>query len=1539
MRNIPMGTPRSQTSERGEGARLASSVQPDLVQKIIDSPYLRDSFETILLGATLKGFYLATEDEIRTLRTTVITHDAEAVHGMRFKNPRATEVVVQFFNTVNLYEEAEFQEIKRRMTDPVERYKLLPLITKITAATQQGAVPRAGLDSGDIRSPFRIMKEAFAGDWKVYLTYLVPSLSEEDISAFVKTYGNPEMTFEDTLRCFIRDGTVMPTRPGAVEPFSDRGEFNSAYGTAESVKAAFCGVLNDLTDFGELAFLAREDLLKLAADLGVALDKESLKENNQTKLFAYISKEIKKHVYANRNDLTDLQARLFEIMLARRLIHQWIMLRADNVCKTAITSTTSSREAYRVFLKNVFDRDFSDEDMMEFHRGILSYTPSSPRAKKVDSCPPLMSVLIQTQGWKPATWADGAPKHEPLLIADANDHPDVLGSGWGYKVDNWTYAMRHIDEPDAVILNLDWEHTVLPVDVMFLPFVAYEFTERPDLGIVLTRLRDADRAMTPVARNQEVAENVWNTRILPAVARIAATALYGPGIGRKAIFQGYGVPDNKIEDSVTAQEALKDGWKTDYAPGITLSRGREKTQGGMPAFVNRFGGLTLENWLTVHYQQLVKSVRVHITEKLGLMINDDHYLNQVFIPRYNLIVYVFAFFVSFTPYAYLALPFLFVTLQYALSQANASGGVRDYTNRYGRFWGLVHYGRKCFWSLVNTFIPLVLNDSQKTINALGGNSGQFIGGDKKVEWKSENFFTNIDSNDKRQPALYPKYREAVKWGLVLLTIFLFAPIHPLGIACQFLFYVMPFAMIFGGFMHNAQPRPVLTGLIKILGLGTVIATYFGPHIAIPYYLAYAALIAVLGITGYESASKAIVWGVAAVAYFLFADLPVSIAKWFWQPVQMIVTWIARRTLAPVLMKMFPKYDERRNWIERRVAATLEKLAPAKVLRPWLKETSPSIWSRIRGAFRRTPRASAGPAMPPAPPPSTSTPPPSAGARLSQTELAENRQLLFSFLAERNVPEINRENLERYFGAPKADVILMLGHIDLRVPVEVARLYREGYAKKVVVSGFRGHGTPITMRRVRALPDYASYGFPANLDMASEAEVFKRILMKNGVPEEDILIEDRSTSTAQNIQNTQALFEAHPEIPHKNVILMTFPVSQRRAAATFRKFYTAGGVTLLSYSAFVPGASSTTGQELDDMTDWAMGDVSRLAVQTGLGLTEPVELPEEVMVAYDKLYNHLKAAGFPGPNFGRSLPKNELIRRMQEDASGARLAQAPGAEQTGLGLKDQYLTEINGRAAQGELSSLPNEAIRFDMDETDEAWYLQAIRNEMALSGETVITPGLLFRAAKQAIGDKVSTAEGRIGLQPGTMNPLTYGHMTASLAAILGQDLNAVIMANGGTVPDKPYASAADTRNKMAEIAAEEVAPWLKVTAIRGQIVEMFEREGALSLAGTNATKQRFNMDMAAFIWLFTANPNIEWFYLVGSDKVAEYGKKDEQGLLTQTLLPAKVKVVYFGRTGQRIKVAENIKPFAWLWKLWNRNFFIKSRFRSFEDISATKVR
>jgi guanylate kinase len=298
----------------------------------------------------------------------------------------------------------------------------------------------------------------------------------------------------------------------------------------------------------------------------------------------------------------------------------------------------------------------------------------------------------------------------------------------------------------------------------------------------------------------------------------------------------------------------------------------------------------------------------------------------------------------------------------------------------------------------------------------------------------------------------------------------------------------------------------------------------------------------------------------------------------------------------------------------------------------------------------------------------------------------------------------------------------------------------------------------------------------------------------------------------------------------------------------------------------------------------------------------------------------------------------------------------GPADTGLQTKKRYYQELNRLESEGyiqAMSETDRQQLLFAASDAQLQDYLEAIKNELELRGEKTITPDILFDAADRALKDKKSEIKARIGLQPGTINPLTYGHITASLAGILGRitstDKNKntkvmTLIANGGTVPDKPFASPASIRNEMAREACKdpELGKWADVTPIRGQMVDMFSSSAdTLAIAGKDEGSRRFNMDMAAFIWLFVANPNVEWIYQVGSDKVDGYGRKNERGLLEETLSreEAHATVVYFTRTGEEIDYEKNIKAYPWLDALWNKGFFIESTVGSFANLSATDVR
>ncbi|MGV3642167.1 MAG: YdcF family protein [Adhaeribacter sp.] len=101
------------------------------------------------------------------------------------------------------------------------------------------------------------------------------------------------------------------------------------------------------------------------------------------------------------------------------------------------------------------------------------------------------------------------------------------------------------------------------------------------------------------------------------------------------------------------------------------------------------------------------------------------------------------------------------------------------------------------------------------------------------------------------------------------------------------------------------------------------------------------------------------------------------------------------------------------------------------------------------------------------------------------------------------------------------------------------LYKTGHIRKIIVSGGLG-----MLRKIRH----------------SEAAEVKTLLLLAGVPEEDILLEDKSHNTYENAQFTRQLLLRHPEL--KRVVLVTSAFHMRRASACFTK----AGVAHLAFPA-------------------------------------------------------------------------------------------------------------------------------------------------------------------------------------------------------------------------------------------------------------------------------------------------------------------------------------------------------------------------------------
>lgn len=111
-----------------------------------------------------------------------------------------------------------------------------------------------------------------------------------------------------------------------------------------------------------------------------------------------------------------------------------------------------------------------------------------------------------------------------------------------------------------------------------------------------------------------------------------------------------------------------------------------------------------------------------------------------------------------------------------------------------------------------------------------------------------------------------------------------------------------------------------------------------------------------------------------------------------------------------------------------------------------------------------------------------------------------------------------------------DAIFVLGSNDTRVAERAADLFLQGYGKYIICSGGNGKDSNFTR---------------------TEAEIFRDIIIKKGVPVEKIIIEPNSTNTGENILFTKKLLE-EKKYNFNSFILVQKPYMERRTYATFCK---------------------------------------------------------------------------------------------------------------------------------------------------------------------------------------------------------------------------------------------------------------------------------------------------------------------------------------------------------------------------------------------------
>lgn len=184
---------------------------------------------------------------------------------------------------------------------------------------------------------------------------------------------------------------------------------------------------------------------------------------------------------------------------------------------------------------------------------------------------------------------------------------------------------------------------------------------------------------------------------------------------------------------------------------------------------------------------------------------------------------------------------------------------------------------------------------------------------------------------------------------------------------------------------------------------------------------------------------------------------------------------------------------------------------------------------------------------------------------------------------------------------KADCIVGFGNFNTNIARRAAELYHQGYAPKILFTGGLGRNTE------GLLPE-------------PEAVRFAKVAMDCGVPECDIILEDKSTNTKENIDFTRnKLVELG--LPHERILGVHQPFMERRITAAIGVYWPELEFSVTSPQVTIPQYledSLRQGITENAAVSVIVGDFQRMDLYAKLGYQLPQHIPAEAWAAFHEL---------------------------------------------------------------------------------------------------------------------------------------------------------------------------------------------------------------------------------------------------------------------------------------------------------------------------------
>ena len=184
---------------------------------------------------------------------------------------------------------------------------------------------------------------------------------------------------------------------------------------------------------------------------------------------------------------------------------------------------------------------------------------------------------------------------------------------------------------------------------------------------------------------------------------------------------------------------------------------------------------------------------------------------------------------------------------------------------------------------------------------------------------------------------------------------------------------------------------------------------------------------------------------------------------------------------------------------------------------------------------------------------------------------------------------------------KADCIVGFGNFNTDIARRAAELYLDGYAPKILFTGGLGRNTE------GLLPE-------------SEAVRFANVAMECGVPECDILLEDKSTNTKENIEFTRILL-AEKGIPTGHILGVHQPFMERRIVSAMGVYWPDLNFSVTSPQVAIPeylARAKDQGITENASVSVIVGDFQRMDLYAKKGYQLPQHIPQEAWNAFHEL---------------------------------------------------------------------------------------------------------------------------------------------------------------------------------------------------------------------------------------------------------------------------------------------------------------------------------